>query len=653
MRLPWPVQAAALASSLSVFSAVPNGSGGDPSVRITSPLGRTGGIGAVRIVAQIQPAPGAEVGQVRFLVDGTLYKTDEDGPPYAVEWVDENPFERRELAVEVEDSLGNKARDVVVLPAFDVSEVAEVSSVLMEAGVYDPKGRFVNGLTARNFAVSEDGVPQTIDLVSHERVPATFALLIDSSQSMSRRFEFVKNAAGRLIDFLRPQDRVLVVPFSKQLSAVTGPTSDRRTITDAIQHIEAAGGTAILDALVELSTRLPPAEDRRAVILITDGYDEHSGTAFEDALAAVKAARMTVYTVGIGGVAGISLKGERELKRLAAETGGRAFFPPRAEELAGVYEQLAADAQNRYLVTYTPTNTAKDGAWRAVSLTTSEPDMVVHTRKGYRAPSPPPIRPILEFSAMDPAGEYVEISADDLIVLEDGVEQRVDTFHEAETPVSIVLAMDASGSMRKSVEEVLAAARSFVEALRPQDELAVLFFSDGVLMAHDLSTKRDLSLNAFNDYKAAGGTALYDAIGGALERLKRVETRRALVVMTDGRDENNPGTAPGSLRKLPDVVALTQEVDASILAIGLGANVDRDGLEHLAEISGGLAVFPSDAVELHEQFARTLENLRRRYVVGYTSTHVARDGSWRNVEIRTRAENIRIRSRSGYFAPDK
>jgi VWFA-related protein len=254
---------------------------------------------------------------------------------------------------------------------------------------------------------------------------------------------------------------------------------------------------------------------------------------------------------------------------------------------------------------------------------------------------------------MDAAGEYVEISADDLVVLENGVEQRIDTFHEAETPVSIVLALDASGSMRKSVEDVLAAARSFVEALRPQDELAVLFFSDGVLMAHDLSTKRDLSLNAFNDYQATGGTALYDAIGGALERLKRVETRRALVVMTDGRDENNPGTAPGSLRKLPDVIALTQEVDASILAIGLGANVDRAGLENLAEISGGLAVFPSDAVELREQFARTLENLRRRYVVGYTSTHLARDGSWRNVEIRTRAENIRIRSRSGYFAPDK
>ena len=102
------------------------------------------------------------------------------------------------------------------------------------------------------------------------------------------------------------------------------------------------------------------------MILISDGYDQHSRGTFEQALAAVKGAGITIYVVGIGGVAGISLKGERELKRLATETGGRVFFPPRAEELAGVYDQLAADAQNRYLVTYTPTNTVRDGSWRAV-----------------------------------------------------------------------------------------------------------------------------------------------------------------------------------------------------------------------------------------------------------------------------------------------
>jgi Ca-activated chloride channel family protein len=625
----------------------------DPSVRITSPLGRTGGVGTVRIVAQVQQPSGATIAAVRFYVDGALFKTDDDGPPYAVEWTDENPFERRELAVEVEDTEGHKGRDTVVLEAFEITEISEVASVLLEAGVYDRKGRFVSGLSPTNFAVQEDGVAQAIDLVSHERVPATFALLIDSSQSMARRFDFVKEAAGRLTAFLRPKDSVVVAPFAKRLQALTGPTGDRRTILEAIQHIEPTGGTAILDALIELSERLPRAEDRRSVILISDGYDEHSHASFEQALAAVKSAGITIYVVGIGGVAGISLKGERELKRLANETGGRVFFPPRIEELAGVYDQLAADAQNRYLVTYTPTNVARDGGWRAINLTTPSAPYVVRTRAGYRAPKPPPIRPTLEFTVTDPSGQYVEISADDLVVSEDGVDQKVDTFHEAATPVSIVLALDSSGSMRKTADAVMAAARTFVWALRPEDKLSLLFFSDGVLVGHDLGTNRQTSIDAIDRYRAVGGTALYDALAGAFTTLKTVEGRRAVVVMTDGRDENNAGTAPGSRQTLPEVLELAREVDATVLPIGLGTNLDRAGLERLADISGGLAYFPAEVSELRAQFGRTIENLRRRYVLGYTSTHVARDGSWRKVEIKSRSTNHVIRSRSGYFAPDR
>jgi Ca-activated chloride channel homolog len=626
---------------------------GDLSVRITSPLGRTGGVGSVRIVAQIQRPPDATIAPVRFFVDGTLYKTDDDGPPYAVEWTDENPFERRELAVEIEDSDGRKARDQVVLEAFEITELSEVASVLLEAGVYDRTGRFVSGLSSASFAVQEDGVAQTIDLVSHERVPATFALLIDSSQSMSRRFDFVKEAAGRLTSFLRPRDTVVVAPFAKRLAALTGPTGDRRTIIEAIQHIEPTGGTAILDAIIELSERLPKGEDRRSVILISDGYDQHSHASFEQALTAVKGAGITIYVVGIGGVAGISLKGERELKRLANETGGRVFFPPRLEELSSVYDQLASDAQNRYLVTYTPTNTARDGGWRSINLTTPAAKYLVRTRAGYRAPKPPPIRPTLEFTVTDLSGQYVEISADDLVVSEDGVDQTVDTFHEAQTPVSIVLALDASGSMRKSADALVTAARTFVESLRPEDKLSLLFFSDGVVLAHDLGTNRQTSIEAIAAYKPVGGTALYDALAGAFATLKPVEGRRAVVVMTDGRDENNPGTAPGSRHTLPEVLDLAREVDATVLPIGLGTNLDRTSLERLADISGGLAYFPADASELKTQFARTIENLRRRYVLGYTSTHIARDGSWRNVEIRSRSANHVIRSRSGYFAPDR
>jgi VWFA-related protein len=174
-----------------------------------------------------------------------------------------------------------------------------------------------------------------------------------------------------------------------------------------------------------------------------------------------------------------------------------------------------------------------------------------------------------------------------------------------------------------------------------------------VLVAHDFGTNRTTSFEAINAYKPSGGTALYDALAGAFTALKNVEGRRAVVVMTDGRDENNPGTAPGSQRTLKDVLDLAKEIDATVLPIGLGTNLDREGLERLANISGGLAHFPATVFELRAQFARTVENLRRRFVLGYTSTHIARDGSWRSVEIRSRSNNHIIRSRSGYFAPDR
>src|SRR4051795_6519070 len=130
-------------------------------VHITSPLGRTGLPGTVRIVAQVQHPQNVRPGEVRFYVDKQLLGTITDGPPYATEWVDENPFERREISVEVSDGLGHEAVDKVVLEPFEIAEAAEVNSVLLEASVQDRTGRFIKGLAAASFAVTENDVPQT------------------------------------------------------------------------------------------------------------------------------------------------------------------------------------------------------------------------------------------------------------------------------------------------------------------------------------------------------------------------------------------------------------------------------------------------------------------------------------------------------------
>jgi hypothetical protein len=123
--------------------------------------------------------------------------------------------------------------------------------------------------------------------------------------------------------------------------------------------------------------------------------------------------------------------------------------------------------------------------------------------------------------------------------------------------------------------------------------------------------------------------------------------------MTDGRDEDNPGTGPGSVRKLADVLALLKESNVGVYSIGLGPKVDRETLERISQASGGESYFPLEVSTLAAEYRRVLEDLRRRYVISYTSTNSARDGAWRQVQVRARREGIVIGGQTGYRAPAK
>ena len=135
-----------------------------------------------------------------------------------------------------------------------------------------------------------------------------------------------------------------------------------------------------------------------AVVLITDGYDEHSSKHIEDAIRAVKSAQATLFVVGIGGVAGISLKGERLLREVADQSGGRAFFPSRDEELQAGPPMIAADVSRAICSPIRPRIGRLDGAWRQIRVTTTNPKQRRRVRPGYFAPKPPPVRATLEFT---------------------------------------------------------------------------------------------------------------------------------------------------------------------------------------------------------------------------------------------------------------
>jgi VWFA-related protein len=134
--------------------------------------------------------------------------------------------------------------------------------------------------------------------------------------------------------------------------------------------------------------------------------------------------------------------------------------------------------------------------------------------------------------------------------------------------------------------------------------------------------------------------------------LKVVPGRRAVVVLTDGHDENKTSNGPGSAHTIEDVVQLAREVGATIFPVGLGTRVDKEFLEHLAKLSGGDAYFSADPEQLAEQFHGIIENLRQRYVLSYTSSNSKHDGAWRHVEIRPRTNTLVVTTGGGYFAPN-
>lgn len=623
-----------------------------PTIKITSPLGRSGLPGTIRIVARLDAVPPTALPvAVTFSIDGKLLSTDSDGAPYEATWVDENPFDTREITAEATLAEGVTIRDAVSLKPLEITDAADVSSVAVEATVVDAAGRFVSDLRSDDFTLQEDGTPEKIDFFGQQRDPALFTLLVDSSHSMSIRAEAVRAAARRFLSSIADDDQVVVAPFTRSITAITGPTTDHATVLQAIGAIKPAGGTAILDALREAVEHLTPLAGRRAVVLITDGYDEHSQSQIDTTLKTLNAGNVPVYVIGFGGIAGISLNGEKLLNTVAAETGGRAWFPRDEPQLGRAYETIASEVQHRYFLTYTPQNQRRDGTWRKISVTVRTPGLKVRARSGYNAPKAPPVHAVIEFTAVGASQDPASIALDDLVVTEDGVEQKVETFEEAVDPVTVVLALDASGSMKKSAAQAQGAARDFVNALRPEDRIAMISFADRSVLVHAPTEKREETLKAIDSYVASGGTALNDALYDALAQVSKSDGRRAIVVVTDGRDENAASNGPGSTQTWSDVLQQLEQAQTAIYAIGLGSKVDKARLEMLAEKSGGRAFFPADVSTLALSYRKIVDELRRRYVIGYESTNATRDGRWRKLEIRSLAGSVTVRSRGGYYAP--
>jgi Ca-activated chloride channel family protein len=249
----------------------------------------------------------------------------------------------------------------------------------------------------------------------------------------------------------------------------------------------------------------------------------------------------------------------------------------------------------------------------------------------------------------DEAGKFVKgLTRDQFRVKEDGVLQKLTAFAGENIPLEVVVAVDVSESMTDAMATLKAAVRTFLGALRPSDQVSLLAFNDNIFTLARRSTDPQARFKAVDRLSPWGGTALYDAVLTGLGTVGKQPGRRALVVFTDGEDQNSVST-------VKRVESRLETSDATIYTIGLGRSVSNPvlakSLEHMATISGGRSFVVHDVKELDRVFGEIVEELSHQYLLSYASSNEARDGSWRKIQVEVSDKRLRVRHRQGYRAP--
>jgi VWFA-related protein len=274
---------------------------------------------------------------------------------------------------------------------------AGIDIVSLNVTVTDGSNHYVTDLAENEFSVFEDGVKQNITFFSRRQQPIALSLLLDSSASMEQHLGTLQTAATNFIKKMKTNDIAQVIDFDSRVEIRQGFTGNQSDLQAAIEQTNAGGSTslhnAIYIALKELRKVKAVSEEdvrRQALIVFSDGEDTSSLVSFEEVLDLAKRSETAIYAIALRGN-DVQAKGFREaefvMRTLAQETGGRAFFPARIDDLAGVYAQIADELASQYTLGYTSANQRRDGAWRRLVVQVSRANITPRTKKGYYAPT--------------------------------------------------------------------------------------------------------------------------------------------------------------------------------------------------------------------------------------------------------------------------
>lgn len=281
--------------------------------------------------------------------------------------------------------------------------------VTLNVRVIDRNNRPIDNIRQNDIHIFEDGVPQPIEFFTREEVPVTYGLAVDTSGSLRTQLTSVIDAAKTIITSNRKGDEAFLERFisSDKIETLQDFTGSKDLLLDALDNLYVEGGqTAVVDGIYLAAEHVAEYKKagqddrrRRALIVITDGEDRNSYYKEIQLFQRLREEDVQIYVVGfvseLDKDAGFIRKSPREkavnlIKKLASDTGGRAFFPQSLSEMPGIANEIVRDLRTQYVVSYNPTNKARDGSYRAIRVSvdegSSQDKRIALTRSGRVAP---------------------------------------------------------------------------------------------------------------------------------------------------------------------------------------------------------------------------------------------------------------------------
>jgi len=259
---------------------------------------------------------------------------------------------------------------------------------VLHATAMDDKNHLITSLDKSAFSVFENNQPQTITSFRHEDVPVAMGIVIDNSGSMREKRDKVNKAAINLVRSSNPQDQVFVVNFNDEYYLDQAFTSDINKLREALEKVEARGGTALYDAIVASSDYMKKNArlQKKVLFVVTDGEDNASRESLEEAVRRLQEENgPTVYAIGLLGEEK-ARRARRALETIAQRTGGISFLPRTLDEVDEISRTVAHDIRNQYTIGYKPSTPKSAGGYRAIRVEARAKGygkLTVRTRSGY------------------------------------------------------------------------------------------------------------------------------------------------------------------------------------------------------------------------------------------------------------------------------